>query len=425
MQTCSPLGQPGTSSFSFNVPSWSTEYVCGQCGVQPWFECCHSSCMIPLHKNVFHTLKQLRAHARHWHAQLASPEENILVLNTVCHTNDSDSNCSYTDEFDGVQQLEDVSVVDAFLTFAFVKTGTAQFSDWCIAGSVTQATRCLVLQSLLQAPTTLYPETLSKLPPHSIHLFLHIAFMLMTTGQTQHDALSNILVLVFSLILPDYKEWPTMPSTIAGFQSHILNPTNQHSLVSILPIPSVYMLHDQSHAYCCLRDIAAYVLLLPRSTGAPPVPLRLTQLCQNAVMQKILLTAPPSRTTKCLVSLGLIFWLDGWDPSASSKNNRSPIHTASVTVLCIDNLTGVLFNAPTFPFPCGPGKADHNIIFQALRHSLEKVQSSEDIVWSDHHRCYHAMENNRPILSPSTLDQHKPTSRVEDIPVVNAYRMAL
>jgi hypothetical protein len=84
MQSCSPLGQPGTWSFSFNVPSWSTEYVCGQCGVQPWFECCHSSCRIPLRKNVFHTLKQLRAHARHWHVQLASPEENCLVLDTCC-----------------------------------------------------------------------------------------------------------------------------------------------------------------------------------------------------------------------------------------------------------------------------------------------------------------------------------------------------
>jgi hypothetical protein len=197
--------------------------------------------MIPLRKNVFHTLKQLRARARHWHVQLASLEENILVLNTVCHTNDSDSNCSYIDEFDDVQQLEDVSVVDASLPFSFVKTGTAQFAGSCIAGSVTQATRCLVLQLLLQAPVSLCLDTSSKVPPHSIHLFLHIAFMLMTTGQTQHDALSSILVLVFSLISPDYKEWPTMPSTIAGFQSHILNPTNQHSLVSILLIPSVYM----------------------------------------------------------------------------------------------------------------------------------------------------------------------------------------
>jgi hypothetical protein len=91
MQTCSPLGQPGTLSLFFNVPLWSIEYVCGQCGLQPWFECCHSSCMIPLHKNVFHTLKQLRAHARLWHVQLASAEENSLVLNKVCCTEDSDS----------------------------------------------------------------------------------------------------------------------------------------------------------------------------------------------------------------------------------------------------------------------------------------------------------------------------------------------
>jgi hypothetical protein len=205
----------------------------------------------------------------------------------------SDSNCSYTDEFDDVQQIEDISRLDSSLPFSFVKTGTAQFANWCIASSVTQATRCLVLQSLLQAPVSVYLDTLFNLPPHPIHLFLHIAFMLMTTGQMHHDALSSILVLVFSLISPDYKEWPTMPSSTAGFQSQILNPTNQHSLVLILPVPHVYMLHDQSHANCCLREIAAYVLLLPRSTGAPLIPLRLTQLCQSAMMQNFLSTAPP------------------------------------------------------------------------------------------------------------------------------------
>jgi hypothetical protein len=49
---------------------------------------------------------------------------------------------------------------------------------------------------------------------------------------------------------------------------------------------------------------------------------------------------------------------------------------------------GVLFNARTFPFACGPGKADHNIIFQALRHSLDKAQASADTVWSHHHGCW-------------------------------------
>jgi hypothetical protein len=85
MQMCSPLGQPGTLSFSFDVLSWSIEYVCRQCGVQPWFECCHASCMIPLRKNIFHTMKQLRAHARQWYVQPASAEENSLVLNKICH----------------------------------------------------------------------------------------------------------------------------------------------------------------------------------------------------------------------------------------------------------------------------------------------------------------------------------------------------
>jgi hypothetical protein len=110
-----------------------------------------------------------------------------------CFENKTSQNSTkqlYTDEFDDVQQLEDVSVVDASLPFSFAKTGTAQFADWCIAGSVTQATRCLVLQSLLQAPVSLYLDTLFNLPPHSIHLFLHIAFMLMTTGQMQHYPVS-------------------------------------------------------------------------------------------------------------------------------------------------------------------------------------------------------------------------------------------
>jgi hypothetical protein len=180
--------------------------------------------------------------------------------------------------------------------------------------------------------------------------------MLITTGQTHHAALSNILVLLFPLISSDYKEWPTMPSNIAGFQSHILNPTNRHSLVSIRPVPTAHMLPDQSYAYCCLREIAAFVLLLPNTTGAQLKPLQLTQLCQSRMMQNFLTsTAPPIRSMQCLVSLGLIFWLDGWDPSVSSKNKRLPIHTALVTLLCIDNLTGKLFNARTFPIASSPG----------------------------------------------------------------------
>jgi hypothetical protein len=58
----------------------------------------------------------------------------------------------------------------------------------------------IVHKSLLRAPVTLYLVTLVKMTPHPIKLFLNIAFMLITTGQTNHATLSNILVLLFPLI---------------------------------------------------------------------------------------------------------------------------------------------------------------------------------------------------------------------------------
>jgi hypothetical protein len=207
----------------------------------------------------------------------------------------------------------------------------------------------------------------------------------------QHDALSSILVLVFSLIPPDYKEWPSMPSSTAGFQSHILNPTNQHSLVSQLPIPSVYMLLHTNLMLTADFERLQRMFVITKINRCTTCTFAVNSTVSKRHDANLLSTTPPIRITKCLVSLGLVLWLDGLDPSASSKNNRSPIHTASVTLLCIDNLTGVLFNARTFPFACGPGKADQNIIFQALRHSLDKVQASEDTVWSDHHGCWTAL----------------------------------
>ena len=176
-----------------------------------------------------------------------------------------------------------------------------------------------------------------------------------------------------------------MPSTLADFQSHILNPSNKHALVTILPSPNVYILNDGLHAYCDLEEITAFVLLLPRTLGMAPVPKRLRQLCQGSVMQNFRKEMPLTLDTQCLVSIGLIFWLDGWDPSASSKSNRSPVHTVTATLLCVDNTTGMVFNSRTFPIACGPGKEDHNVVFQALQQSLSNLSSGNDIVWSHHH----------------------------------------
>jgi hypothetical protein len=120
----------------------------------------------------------------------------------------------------------------------------------------------------------------------------------------------------------------------------------------------------------------------------PPIPLWLIQLCQCQRMKEFLSLALPIRDTKCLVSLGVILWMDGWDPSASSKDNRSPVHTASASFLCIDNITGLPFNARTFVIACRPGKADHNPLFEALCCSIELLSSGQNTIWSHHNGCW-------------------------------------
>ncbi len=148
----------------------------------------------------------------------------------------------------------------------------SQFAEWCVVGSVTKAITCLVQESLFQGPVSLDLNIESKLPPHSVQLFLQISKLLLTTTEKQHTGLANGLQVLIDLIPPDLREWPTMPSTMAGFKAHVINPTNKHSLVSILPVPMAYMLSDRSHAYCCLQEIAAFILLCQGQWAWPQYP---------------------------------------------------------------------------------------------------------------------------------------------------------
>jgi hypothetical protein len=178
-----------------------------------------------------------------------------------------------TDDTATDDTMADILDLDNHNTFIFAKPGTVQFANWCIKGSVTQATNCLVQQSLLQVPVSLYLDPSAQLTINTIQLFLHIAKMLVTTGQTHHTILAHIIGMLLELIPTSQQAWPTMPSTLEGFYSHILNPTNKNALVTLLPVPTAYMLHDSFHAYCWLQEIATFVLLLSPTRGVAPVPL--------------------------------------------------------------------------------------------------------------------------------------------------------
>jgi hypothetical protein len=65
----------------------------------------------------------------HWHVQPSTSTDSIIISNNIA-------------ELDGIQPLDDTTVVDA------------NFSEWCIAGSVIQDTHCLGRATVCVAGTT-------------------------------------------------------------------------------------------------------------------------------------------------------------------------------------------------------------------------------------------------------------------------------
>jgi hypothetical protein len=92
----------------------------------------------------------------------------------------------------------------------------------------------------------------------------------------------------------------------------------------MLPVPTCSMLDDQSHSYCCLREITAFVLLLPKMKGAPQVPLRLQQLCKSKMMKDFLSKAPPIRLTECLILINMLFF--GWMVGIPALLQNTTVH---------------------------------------------------------------------------------------------------
>ena len=382
----------GTDCSITELFAWSTPVVCSLCE-HTWLICCRDRCDILQHKNVFYTRRNLRDHARYWH----KPSSSLVDVNhrltggaaidPALHMDIAAFPEDYTEHGTGSMLDDDdhnsvcASMAEATNSnqFEFSSLTTTQFANRCISGSMYKAIVCLVQQSLLQEDVSVDLPSTQNLPTYAVQLFLYIAKLLDATGQKEHASLSAILELLLKQLPPSLKPWATMPSTIAGFQSHILNPTNKHSLVSLLPMPKTVLLYDDSHAYTCLQEIVAFVLVLQNSEGPLVVPLRLQLLCQSLNLH----TRQSSATS--LVSIGLLFWMDGWDPSQSSKSNRSPVHTATATLLCIDNKTGIPFDVRTYPIACGPGKADHNAVFEALKTSLEILEDENKLMWSHYH----------------------------------------
>jgi hypothetical protein len=99
-------------------------------------------------------------------------------------------------------------------------------------------------------------------------------------------------------------------------------------------------------------------------------------LFQRAKVQLIAETTTVNGTHASYLPLVVLFmmWFDGWDPNESSKGNRSPVWSGLLTLVFI-NLQGGVVSVATYPFAAGPGKADHNVIFQNILLDVRALQA--------------------------------------------------
>ena len=163
----------------------------------------------------------------------------------------------------------------------------------------------------------------------------------------------------------------------------LLNQTNKNSLTSIIPIPPVVCLSGK-HAHVSLPTLLAYDLGLANPNVDPPYNAKFEQLVNSPRGQELFCQARAKliaqehlidTTHLSYVNLVVLFWMwfDGYDPN-TSKGNRHPVWSGLVTLLLI-NMQGCIVSVTTYPFAVGPGKADHDIIFQNILLDVRSLQA--------------------------------------------------
>ena len=146
-----------------------------------------------------------------------------------------------------------------------------------------------------------------------------------------------------------------LPTTHKAFLSKILNNTNTNSLASIIPIPPRICLSGK-HAYVSIPTIVAYDLGMADPVVDAPYNEKFDRLVNSPHGQKLIersrmVLMEEQTTIDCThtsyVPLVVLFmmWFDGWDPNRSSKGNRSPVWSGSLTMVLVN-----LFRARWFQY---------------------------------------------------------------------------
>jgi hypothetical protein len=220
-------------------------------------------------------------------------------------------------------------------------------------------------------------------------LFLRIARLVFQLGPKHQHLLGGVLSGFETRYPcpPSAHDGLRLPTTHKAFIAKLLNQTNTNSLTSIIPVPPMVGVGGK-HAYVSIPALIAYELGLANADVDPPYNAKFERLVNSrhgqALFQRAKVKLMAERTTidgtpASYVPLVVFFlmWFDGWDPNGSSKGNRSPVWSGSVTLVFI-NLQGCVMSVATYPFAAGPGKADHNGIFEHILLDVCALQAPLD-----------------------------------------------
>jgi hypothetical protein len=259
-------------------------------------------------------------------------------------------------------------------SFECQETVTDKFRNQIVVGNAWSAASILVKQAAFQ--TTIVP--VEMLPVPNIMLFLYLARLVMSSGLIQQHYLSKLLLILYPFADSSQKNWAPLPCTESGFRSCFLNVSNSNALVSILPIPIPETLPD-GHGYTPLRNILEHAFMMEKFDPVDTKDPKWHSLASSEKFQGFLRgtvnkgLASPSGLRQ--LSVGLLLWTDGWDPSTGCKSNRSPMHTGTVSLLIVDVESQSVVGVCTYPNMGGPGKIDHEPVFRRLLEDIESFES--------------------------------------------------
>ena len=355
---------------------WANLWTCPTCVKR--FYCCDNSCGSQT-VAAYGTPAQLKRHNYRFHKKprLAASVDADDITDTACDPPDDD------------QVPLHIIPNDAFRIFTSNPSTQRFFAD-IRSFSFHVAVQGLVARACYQ-DASLHAAAYPPLSEEDIALFVRIAKLVFQTGSKQQHLLAEVLtgfekrfssagVGSRSMVMTGLP----LPTTHKGFLSTLLNPTNRNSLTSILPRPPILELGSR-HAYVSIPSVLAYELGLADAAVDPAYNSKFERLVNSQHGQELFTRArdkliAEGPTIECMVNdyspyvVLLLMWFDGWDPNGSSKGNRSPVWSGTLTMVMVD-MPGRVIAVASYPFAAGPGKADHDIVFRKVLGDVQALQA--------------------------------------------------